>query len=109
MVGWVDTFNLYSQPVWLRMCGKAYIVLWWVDTWGAAKTLEKVRVQIYWSGQRNEVDMWCRKCAICNSRKAPPERARAPLEICLAQRPLRRVAMDILGPLPETPLHPGDW
>ena len=70
---------------------------------GAAKTLEKVRARFYWPGQRNDVDMWCKKCAICNSRKAPLGRARAPLEISLAQRPLQRVAMDILGPLPETP------
>ena len=58
---------------------------------GAAKTLQKVRARFFWSGQRNDVDMWCRKCAIC---KAPPGRARAPLEISLAQRPLQRVAMD---------------
>ena len=31
---------------------------------GAAKTLEKVRARFYWPGQRNDVDMWCRKCAI---------------------------------------------
>ena len=43
---------------------------------GAAKTLEKVRARFYWPGQRNDVDMWCRKCAICNSCKAPPGRAR---------------------------------
>ena len=80
---------------------------------GAAKTLEKVRARFYWPDQRNDVDMWCRNCAICNSRQASPRRARALLKISLSQRPLQRVAMDILGPLPETPrgipLHPGEW
>ena len=36
---------------------------------GAAKTLEKVRARFYWPGQRNDVDTWCKKCAICNSRR----------------------------------------
>ena len=70
---------------------------------GAAKTLAKVRARFYWPGQKRDVEMWCKGCATCNSRKAPPGRARAPLETSIVQRPLQRVAMDILGPLPETP------
>ena len=46
--------------------------------------------------------MWCGKCAVCCSRKTP-HRLRAPLEVSLVSRPLEHVAMDILGPLPETP------
>ena len=70
---------------------------------GAAKTLVKVRARFYWSGQKRDVEVWCKSCATCNSRKAPPGRARAPLETSIVQRPLQRVAMDISGPLPETP------
>ena len=46
--------------------------------------------------------MWCGKCAVCCSRKTP-HRLQAPLEVSLVSRPLKHVAMDILGPLPETP------
>ena len=69
---------------------------------GAAKTLAKVRARFYWPGQKRDVEMWCKSCATCNSRKAPPGRARAPLETSIVQRPLQRVAMDTLGPLLET-------
>ena len=69
---------------------------------GSRKTLEKVRCRFYWPGQRHDVEQWCSKCLVCNSRKSPPKR-RAPLEVSQVDRPLQRVAMDILGPLPETP------
>ena len=32
-----------------------------------------------------------------------PPKGKAPMEACFAKRPLERVAMDILDPLPETP------
>ena len=70
---------------------------------GELKILEKVRARFYWPGQRKEVEKWCRDCVVCNSRKSPSHKARAPMEICQTQRPMQRVAMDILGPLPETP------
>ena len=45
---------------------------------------------------------WCSNCIACNSRKSPP-RNKAPLEVSHASRSLERIAMDIMGPLPETP------
>ena len=69
---------------------------------GTRKTLEKVQHRFYWPGQRHDVEQWCSKCLVCNSPKSPPKR-RAPLEVSKVDRPLERVAMDILGPLPETP------
>ena len=70
---------------------------------GAVKTLAKVRARFYRPGQKRDVEIWCKSCATCNSWKAPPGRARAPLETSILQRPLQRVAMDILGSLHETP------
>ena len=69
---------------------------------GARKVLEKARARFYWPGQRKNIEKWCHECSICNSRKSSP-RGRAPMEACCAKRPLEHVAMDILGPLPETP------
>ena len=44
----------------------------------AAKTLAKVCARFYsWPGQKRDVEMWCKSCATCNSRKAPLGRARA--------------------------------
>ena len=57
------------------------------------------------TGQGNE-EMW--RCGVvsvqyvCCSRKTR-HRLWAPLEVSMVSRPLESVAMDILGPLPETP------
>eukprot|EP00731_Ephydatia_muelleri_P025540 Em0017g623a len=69
---------------------------------GVRKTLEKIRRRFYWPGQKSDVVKWCSNCIACNSRKSPP-RNKAPLEVSHASRPLERITMDIMGPLPETP------
>ena len=43
-----------------------------------------------------------RNCVVCTSRKSPSHKARALMVICQTLRPMQRVALDILGPLPET-------
>ena len=68
----------------------------------ARKTLDKVCVRFYWPGQKKEVDKWCADCLVCNSRKSPMTN-RPQLQLSLAERPLQRIAMDIVGPLPLTP------
>ena len=69
---------------------------------GVSKTLDKVRSRFYWVGQRKDVEKWCNNCDKCCSRKSPSKSCRAPLQTDLPQKPFERVAMDILGPLPET-------
>ena len=69
---------------------------------GITKTLQKVRYRFYWPGQRRDIEDWCRACDDCASRKHPPKPHCAPLQSDLHGIPLQRVAMDILGPLPET-------
>ena len=69
---------------------------------GISKTMEKVRTRFYWPRQRQDVENWCRQCEMCSSRGSPTPKPRAPLQLQLAKRPMERVAMDILGPLPET-------
>lgn len=69
---------------------------------GVKKTLEKVRSRFYWPGQRHYVYNWCSRCYLCASRKSPAK-ARAPLQVTdSVSRPFQRLAMDIMGPLPET-------
>ena len=69
---------------------------------GAKKTLEKVRSRFYWPGQK-EVDKWCEDCLVCTSRQSPVKN-RAHLQLSFAaERPLQRIAMDIIEPLPVTP------
>ena len=70
---------------------------------GTEKTLARLRERFYWPGHYNDVKEWCRKCAVCASRKSPAPKARAPLQSILTSRPLELVATDIVGPLPESP------
>ena len=69
---------------------------------GEEKTMSRLRERFYWPGQWNDVRDWCRTCATCAARKTAAPKQRAPLQTIPAGYPLQVVAMDILGPLPES-------
>ena len=69
---------------------------------GMRKTLDKVQRRFYWPGQRRDVADWCRSCLKCIARKLPVQPHHAPMQTETAGKPLQRVSMDILGPLPVT-------
>ena len=45
---------------------------------------------------------WCKSCELCASKKNPPKKGRAKLKNYVVGAPLKRVEMDILGPLPRS-------
>ena len=63
------------------------------------KTLQKLKLQFYWSRMAQDVRDWCRSCEVCNGRKTKPVRSHHKLNVTQVTEPLQRVAMDILGPL----------
>lgn len=70
---------------------------------GAEKTLPCIRQHYYWSRMFKDVAAWCRTCQKCQQRKHPSTKARAPLQYFpIASEPGQFVAMDFVGPLPET-------
>ena len=69
---------------------------------GVAKTSEKVKIKYYWHGQSTDVRIWCEKCIVCGARKMPPKTIKAPLQQSAVSAPMERLAIDIVGPLPET-------
>ena len=69
---------------------------------GQRKTRGKVSTRYYWFGMRREVENWCRRCELCARRKPPNPRTRAQMKVVEVGEPLQRVAIDVLGPLPET-------
>ena len=69
---------------------------------GIAKTLKKVQERFYWPGQRRTVEDWCNACIACAKRKSQAKPRHAPLQSDISGSPMQRIAMDILGPLPET-------
>ena len=69
---------------------------------GQDKTLLKLKERYYWPGHWNDVQDWCNTCAACIARKSAAPKPRAGLQSIQAGYPLQLVAIDILGPLPES-------
>ena len=69
---------------------------------GGQRTFERVRERFYWPGYHRQVLEWCRRCEACCMRSGPARQRKAQLKTRMEGEPFRRIAMDILGPLPET-------
>ena len=69
---------------------------------GIRKTLGRIRQRFYWPGLQNDVRTYVSGCETCAKRKGPGRIKRAPMQIALSGYPLERIAVDILGELPET-------
>ena len=70
---------------------------------GEEKTLERFQERFYWPGHTEDVHKWCQQCLQCAQRKTPVPKNKAKLTSIHPGYPLQLVAMDILGPLPESP------
>lgn len=69
---------------------------------GEDKTVGRLKERYYWPGFHTDVKNWCRNCQPCARRKMPVPRRHAPLGTIRAGSPMQIIAMDILGPLPES-------
>ena len=72
-------------------------------TGGVTKTLHALRTRYYWPGQTSQVKRWVGMCHDCGAKKVCGRKRRSPLKQYLVRAPMERLAMDILGPLPQTP------
>jgi hypothetical protein len=70
---------------------------------GIKKTLSKVRQSYYWPGMQNDVRNYISGCEQCAKRKGPQQTKKAPMQVTRSGYPMERIAVDILGELPETP------
>lgn len=69
---------------------------------GREKTLNKVRARFYWPGMTTDINRWCQTCGPCARTKAGPGKGKSPMNHCTVYGPLDCIAIDIMGPLPET-------
>ncbi|KAK3743518.1 hypothetical protein QZH41_015906, partial [Actinostola sp. cb2023] len=69
---------------------------------GVSKTLGRVRQRFYWHRCSQTVRDWCRRCDLCAARKKPQRTPRAAMRNYNVGAPMERVALDVLGPLPES-------
>ena len=69
---------------------------------GEDKTLSRLKKRFYWPGHWKDVQHWVRTCEACSTKKSAAPNWRAPLQTVKAGSPMQVVAVDILGPLPES-------
>ena len=69
---------------------------------GEEKSLHKLKERFYWPGMQQDIHNWCKTCKVCATRKSAPKKNHAPLQTIKTGYPMQIVAVDILGPLPES-------
>ncbi|KAK3090267.1 hypothetical protein FSP39_010526 [Pinctada imbricata] len=69
---------------------------------GREKTLSLIKKKYFWPGMSKDIRLWCQKCDMCAKLKPGPGKGKSPLVSNLVNGPLDRIAIDIMGPLPET-------
>ena len=69
---------------------------------GVNRTIDRFKMRFYWPNMREDISKWCRECLLCQQRKGPLRKPRSPMQQYLVGAPMERIALDILGPLPES-------
>ena len=69
---------------------------------GNDKVLSQLKRRYYWPGHWTDVKNWCATCPECAMRKTAAPQRKAPLQTIKTGFPMQTVAVDIMGPLPET-------
>ena len=69
---------------------------------GEEKTLMKLKERYYWPGHHTDICTFCKTCSKCAARKSASPRRRGQLHPVTTGYPMQLVAVDILGPLPES-------
>ena len=69
---------------------------------GVKKTLSALQSRYYWPGLTSAVHRLVARCHVCGSKKTWGKKRRSPLKQYMVGAPMERIAIDILGPFPET-------
>ena len=69
---------------------------------GVNKTVDRVKQRFFWPGLRETVKQHIRSCQVCAVSKGAYRKFRATLVDFRVGAPMDRVAVDIMGPLPES-------
>ncbi|XP_057324829.1 uncharacterized protein LOC130667333 [Microplitis mediator] len=69
---------------------------------GINKTLDKIRQRFYWATCKQDVELWCKNCKVCFSKKGPHRKTKAEYQIYNVGSPFERIAIDILGPITKS-------
>ena len=70
---------------------------------GSEKVPSQLKKRYYWPEHWNDVKNWCATCPECAKSKTAASQRKDPLQTRIAGFPMQTVAVDIMGPLPESP------
>lgn len=70
---------------------------------GVKKTKEKLKQRYYWFNMSEDIGLYIKGCDTCAADKKPQKKPRAPLGHLAAGAPWDTLAIDYMGPFPETP------
>lgn len=69
---------------------------------GSVRMLKRIQERYNWKGMRSDIENYVKLCKLCQENKALRKVNRAPMQITTTSTsPFQRLAMDIVGPLPE--------
>lgn len=69
---------------------------------GSIRTMMKIRQNFYWVGLKDDARRYCQSCDKCAARKPEQKYPRGNLRQYMVGEPMERMAVDVLGPLPQT-------
>ena len=69
---------------------------------GKTKTLDRIQRRYYWYEWRQDITRLCKTCDVCAARKPPLRKQRSPMKQYNVGVAVERIALDVMGPLPET-------
>ena len=69
---------------------------------GAGRTLSRLQLLWCWPGMTTEVRQVMRTCEVCQAAKQGGNKAAGGRQRLFAGRPWQKVAVDLVGPMPET-------
>lgn len=70
---------------------------------GVHKVSSKILQHYFWPGLKDHVSWWIKTCLICQQKNNPQKKFCAPLQQSVMGTRFSRIALDIQGPLTETP------
>jgi transposase InsO family protein len=74
----------------------------WAGHLGYARTLQRVQKYCYWPSMRKDTKAYVDRCTACSRRQGQESERGLPMGHVQASSPLEVIAMDVMGPLPES-------
>ncbi|XP_062527581.1 uncharacterized protein LOC134199889 [Bombyx mori] len=70
---------------------------------GTSRMYNRIKEKYHWKNMKSDIENYVKKCIQCQTNKALRQINRQPMQITSSSTaPFQRIALDIVGPLPET-------